>query len=625
MKTIKVAGAAVNQTPIDWSNNLKNIIEAIEAAKKEKVQLLCLPELCITGYGCEDLFLSSWMPAEALRQLTLLLPHTSDIMVSVGLPIVHKGLLYNCSCVIHNEEILGFAAKQFLANDGVHYEPRWFTSWKAGEKDEIVVGSKSYPIGILTFTLEGYKVGFEICEDAWREDLRPAIKHYKEGVDIILNPSASHFALGKSNIRKQLVSSSSKKFNCLYLYANLLGNESGRMIFDGDILFGLNGNIVARNRLLSFKNYNLLSYEYTKGNLEPAEDQPESDPDQLNQEFTQATALALFDYLRKSRSKGFTLSLSGGADSSACGVLVAHMIREGLKELGIEQFLLKINRSDITSSLKDVPRPETAKIICRNILTCVYQGTKNSSEKTFSSARSLAEYLGATFYDWTIDEEVKSYTGKVEKALQRKLDWETDDIALQNIQARARSPIIWMIANIQNSLLITTSNRSEGDVGYATMDGDTSGSIAPIAAIDKQFLLQWLLWMEKRLGYEGLASVNALTPSAELRPSDREQTDEKDLMPYPVIVAIERLAIRERQDPVTVYKNLLKTDLEPKALLKSHVEKFFRLWARNQWKRERTAPAFHLDDFNVDPRTWCRFPILSGSFEKELEDLLLID
>src|SRR5690606_5370673 len=126
--------------------------------------------------------------------------------------------------------------------------------------------------------------------------------------------------------------------------------------------------------------------------------------------------------------------------------------------------------------------------------------------------------VGATFHQWTIDEEVASYSRKVETALNRKLQWETDDLAMQNIQARARSPIIWMIANIKNNLLLTTSNRSEGDVGYATMDGDTSGSIAPIAGIDKHFLLHWLKWAEKALGYSGLSGVNALTPSAELRP-----------------------------------------------------------------------------------------------------------
>ena len=178
-----------------------------------------------------------------------------------------------------------------------------------------------------------------------------------------------------------------------------------------------------------------------------------------------------------------------------------------------------------------------------------------------------------------------------------------------------------MLANIKNALLLTTSNRSEGDVGYATMDGDTSGSIAPIAAVDKQFVLQWLRWAERELDYVGLGPVNRINPTAELRPLQQEQSDEADLMPYDLMVVIERLAIRDRKPPREVFRLLEEQQLVDRDTLKGYVSKFFRLWARNQWKRERVAPSFHLDDFNVDPRTWCRFPILSGGFREELAEL----
>jgi NAD+ synthase (glutamine-hydrolysing) len=153
------------------------------------------------------------------------------------------------------------------------------------------------------------------------------------------------------------------------------------------------------------------------------------------------------------------------------------------------------------------------------------------------------------------------------------------------------------------------------------MDGDTSGSISPIAGVDKDFVIHWLQWAEKNLDRPGLRAVNSLTPTAELRPLERSQTDEKDLMPYSILVAIERLAIRDRRSPIEVYRELLKNNEFEAAQLKEYIKKFFRLWSRNQWKRERLAPSFHLDDFNVDPKTWCRFPILSGGFEEELNEL----
>ena len=203
----------------------------------------------------------------------------------------------------------------------------------------------------------------------------------------------------------------------------------------------------------------------------------------------------------------------------------------------------------------------------------------------------------------------------------RKLSWKEDDIALQNIQARARSPIIWMLANVKNALLLSTSNRSEGDVGYTTMDGDTSGSISPIAGVDKHFVIQWLRWAETELHYPGLKKVNGLQPTAELRPSENQQTDEADLMPYSIIVEIERLAIRDKRSPLDIFL-ILKEELNVEnELLKNYIKKFFRLWSRNQWKRERLAPSFHLDEFNVDPKTWYRFPILSGGYAEELKEL----
>ena len=145
-----------------------------------------------------------------------------------------------------------------------------------------------------------------------------------------------------------------------------------------------------------------------------------------------------------------------------------------------------------------------------------------------------------------------------------------------------------MLANLQNSLLITTSNRSEGSVGYATMDGDTSGSLAPIAGIDKPFIIQWLKWAERNLTYPALAKVNKLVPSAELRPLDKAQSDEEDLMPYQILNQIEGLFLHKQLSPIAIQKELAKTI--PSADAAEYIIKFFTLWSRNQWKRERLAP-----------------------------------
>lgn len=613
---LRIGGATVNQIPLDWKNNVENIIEAIRQAKAQNIRILCLPELCLTAYGCEDLFLSDWLPKKAWQHLLSIVPHCQNITVSIGLPVQVKGHTYNGACVISNSKILGITLKQNLAKDGVHYEPRWFEEWRAGEVVALEEEYGHVQAGDLIYEVDGVRFGFEICEDAWRKTNRPGYRLCERGVDLILNPSASHFAMGKSQLReREVVIEGSGKFNCVYVFTNLLGNEAGRMIYDGDIIIGQRGKLVVVNKRLSLKKVNVLFCDIDFINPANTKCAQSSDNKEKNEELVQATTLALYDYLRKSKAKGFVLSLSGGADSSLCAVLVAEMIRRVPAEIGWKSFCesVGINENDVQGDWK--------KAVHR-LLTCAYQGTRNSSSQTLHAAKNLADSLGAAFHEWTIDEEVVSYSSKIEKALGRKLSWETDDIALQNIQARARSPIIWMLANIKGAILLTTSNRSEGDVGYATMDGDTSGSLAPIAGLSKPFILQWLKWAEKNLGQTGLNAVNSLQPTAELRPLDRNQTDEADLMPYTILTQIETHAILERKSPLQVFE-AMKGQLDPDTTerLRNYIRKFFRMWAANQWKRERLAPSFHLDDLNVDPRSWCRFPIISAGFVDELKEL----
>jgi len=615
MPKLRIGGAALNQTPLDWKGNFENIVNAINEAKKQNIDVLCLPELCIPGYGCEDLFNHQWLIERSVIQLQKIIPYCINITVAMGLPIVFENKTYNCACMIKDGRILGISAKQHLANGGVYYEPRWFTPWPKEKVAQIEIDNNYYDIGDIIYEIDVIKIGFEICEDAWIKD-RPACRLVEKNVDLILNPSGSHFAFEKSIERQKLVIDSSKKFNCAYLYVNLLGNEAGEIIYDGEILLARNGQYLSKNRTFQFVNYSIISndIDFKKS---VAENTIETEYLPRNEQFARAVSLGLFDYLRKSHSQGFVISLSGGADSSCCAVLVAEMIKRGVDELGIKEFVSKAGLSIDEEHLADL----TIKQLTSKILTCAYQATENSSAKTLESAGNLAKEVGAQFFHWDINDAVNVFNTIIEKALNQKLTWEKDDITLQNIQARTRSPLIWMLANIKNSLLLTTSNRSEIDVGYATMDGDTSGSLAPVAGISKTFLRNWLKWAQNELGYHCLEDVNKLTPTAELRPSERHQTDETDLMPYTILEKIERLAIWERKSPAQIYVTLNNQQIEAPEILAEHIDKFFTLLARNQWKRERMAPSFQLDDFNINPRSWFRFPILSAGFLEELEEL----
>ncbi|PQA60341.1 NAD(+) synthase [Siphonobacter curvatus] len=655
MKLIKLAAGVVNTIPLDWNGNLQNILSCIEEARNQEVTLLCLPELSLSGYGCEDMFYAPYVAETALSQLQEIVPYTSDLAVSVGLPLMLNNKLYNASCFIVNRQIRGFALKKNLANNGIHYETRWFHAWSAGDRTNVKINGIDYPAGDLLFEVAGAKIGFEICEDAWIAN-RPGRELYARGVDIILNPSASHFSFFKSQTRERFVQDGSRSFGCVYVYTNLLGNEAGRAIYDGDAMIAQSGEMLASGTRFSYTDHYMVTatVDLEKGRLEQMQNRavfsktadalmvsvpfqwPEIRPArnqyvledweakgyQKEEEFARAVSLALFDYLRKSRSQGFVVSLSGGADSSACAALVYLMVELGIESIGIERFKQRL------SYIEKIQQATSTKEIVHELLYCIWQGTENSSAETKFSATSLAEDLNARFYDVNINGLVETYKELIESGLDRKLSWDTDDIALQNIQARVRAPSAWLLTNIYNCLLLSTSNRSEASVGYATMDGDTAGSISPLAGIDKTFLRKWLLWLEEvglggTLQVKGLNAMNNLQPTAELRPADRKQTDEADLMPYEVLNAIETYGFRDKQPPKEVLKKL-ELDFEgiyTREELVAWTERFFRLWSRNQWKRERYAPSFHIDDRNLDPRTWLRFPILSGGFEKELAEL----
>lgn len=657
MKLIKAAAGTLNQTPLAWESNKKNIIDAIEDAKKQDISLLCLPELCITGYGCEDAFWS-WDLAEQAKEILLdIVAHTSSIIVSVGLPIRYNNKVYNTACLIANKRILGFACKQHLPNYGLFYEDRWFHRWQAGVQGEIEIDELKYPIGDLVFEVGDVRIGFEICEDAWVAN-RPGRTLFDRGIDIILNPSASPFAFNKFMTRERLVIDGSRSFSCSYIYTNLLGNESGRLIFDGDAMIASDGNLLVSSPRFGYADYYITSAiidieatrlsnsqiksPITQGNWRVVStfDYPEIKPVApqkaelekferggylKEEEFARAVSLALFDYLRKSRSQGFTVSLSGGADSCACVALCGLMIRLADESIGLEAFKKKLGY------IKKIQEAKTDEEITKELIHSIYQGTENSSTDTYESAESLAKSIGATFHNININGLVETYKELIENQIDRKLSWETDDIPLQNIQARVRNPSVWMLANIYGHLLLATSNRSEVAVGYCTMDGDTAGSISPIAGIDKFWLKNWLVWLEtigcdvkgKHIRIEGLKKVNSLAPTAELRPLDKKQTDEADLMPYQVLNDIEAVAIRDKKPPLEclLFMEAQYANIYDRETLAAWVERFFRLWSRNQWKRERYAPGFHLDDRSLDPRSWCRFPILSGGFEKEIADM----
>lgn len=640
--TLRLGLASLNQTPLDWRGNLARIRAVLAQARAQQVHLLCLPELAVTGYGCEDAFLHGDTAVRAKRCLLELAAEIHDQVVLVGFPFRLRDTLYNGLALCAEGRVQAIFCKSYLAREGIHYEPRWFDAWPSGSLEQVTFADEVIPVGNFTAAYGDFIFSSEICEDAWvardRRNCRLA-----NDAHFIFNASASHFSMGKADIREVLVRDSSRDFGVGYGYANLLGCESGRAIYDGECLFALDGRIVQRGERLQSSDGAVIVYDFPYSGrpnavagcavrLTPAASdaapapvavRAERDARDEDEAFAKAASTALIDYMRKSYSRGFTLSLSGGVDSSTVAVLVAvvahrlvHEVPDATRRRWFAYFPALLDACDSPQRLMSV------------LLTTVYQGTRNSGSVTRHAAAALAEALGAQHLVLAVDPMVDAYTQAITGALQRPLTWERDDIALQNIQARSRGPSVWMLANLSGSLLLSTSNRSEVAVGYATMDGDTCGGLSPIAGVAKSFLRRWLVRVERE-GVAGLAPVSALRfvneqePTAELRPPDAAQEDEKDLMPYAVLDSLEDTLIGDRQslrDAYLFLRERFAGTYRADQLLAWTV-KFCRMFATSQWKRERYAPAFHLDDSNLDPKTWARYPILSGCFATEIYEL----
>lgn len=669
MRRITVACAAVNQAPLDWEGNAARLVSALNLAREAAVTVLCLPELAISGYGAEDMFLSPSTARRSLQALSSLLPHTRGLITGLGLPLIIDGDCYNAVAVVSDGQLRGFALKQHLARDGLYYEPRWFRAAKPGWSTPVLIGGQEVPAGDLAFEIRNsrgdfFRLGFEICEDAWASR-RPGSRLASVGVHLILNPSASHFAFGRYEVRKRFVQEGSRAFSAAYLYANLLGNEAGRVVYDGSCLIAEGGNLVASGPRFSFNDVSLTTAavdldlsvvrRQRSGDAAVLEGVPPGSegkaptvvqsplewnvahaPSALTppaawevsrllreEEFARAQALGLFDYLRKSGALGFVVSLSGGADSSLVACLVRMMVGLSVNELGLSQVIQRMGLKTAARSLEE---------LMPQLLCTVYQSTAQSSQTTRHAAQTLASSLGSQHYEWSVEDLVQGYRQRIEEATGTALSWEHDDLTLQNIQARARAPGVWMLANKRRALLLATSNRSEIAVGYATMDGDTAGGYAPLGGIDKAFIRHWLGVLER----EGIAlmpptpalgEVNAQAPTAELRPAalhaGAPQTDEEDLMPYEVLNRIERGMVAEGYDAEEIVRDLQEhfgTRYEI-SQFRQWVCRFLTLFSRNQWKRERYAPALHVDQYNLDPRSYFRFPILSGGFKEEVDAL----
>ena len=498
----------------DCAHNAGQIIRLMREAAAAGVKVLCLPELCITGYTCGDLFLQSALLDGAEEALARILRETEDLALvcALGLPYRYSGKLFNCAAVIQAGHILGLVPKINVPNYTEFYEARWFTSGRAlGETDFCVPLCGQQPefsTGLL-FRCEGMPslaIGVEICEDLWVPDT-PSTRLAQGGATLILNLSASDEVVCKDSYRRNLVTCTSGRLVCGYIYADAgQGESSTDLIYGGHSLIAENGALLAERRFATGLTVAQLDLEKLVHERQRMSTFPAGAPDIYPQHFalnrveeplTRAVApnpfvpadhgdraarcreiltlaaLGLRKRLEHTRAKTAVIGLSGGLDST------------------LALLITKIALCDLLG------RP--ASDILAVTMPCF-----GTTARTKSNAVLLAEELGASLRTVDIGEAVRVHFRDIGQAM--------DDLSVtfENGQARERTQVLMDLANKTGGLVIGTGDLSELALGWATYNGDHMSMYAVNASIPKTLVRHLVAYVrdERRAAGQGrLADV----------------------------------------------------------------------------------------------------------------------
>ncbi len=636
MRLVNIGVAAVSVKVGDFESNKSRLLELIHAAREEGTHLLVTPELCISGYSLEDRILWRDITRQSWAVLVEIASCCDNITVLLGLPVLHNAMIFNATALVSNKIIHGLVIKKYLPAYSVFYEARNWTSWPGG-----VTEINGVPAGDLVFRLPFGLVTAEICEDLW-SPVSPAWERVRAGAEVVCNPSASPFTPRKNETRKRLVMSAAANLKCVYAYANLLGCDNSRLVFDGGGLIATPDGLACEGPILSKRAWTLVNavtnldeierarmenttwrrhtsldasqgriaiVEAGEGTYTPAPlkcyaaQQPRNyylppsqkrtqDRDPALDELFDALALGLRDYFEKvGVFKKFLVALSGGRDSALClllAVRAARMLREGRESK---------RYADYVSALY------------------LPNGTL-SSEGTQNAARALASELHVPFKVVSIEEEAKVALAKAAEIMEG--EELVAPMTRQNLQARIRGAMMLNWANNTGGLLLVTSNLSEAAVGYSTTGGDNQGGYSPIANVPKTVVTRLLEYLSERDGIQSLRDILDIPPSAELAPG---QLDETDLMPYVVLDYLLYLYARKRMSLADCWRMLCLRFTEHDAeQLRQWALDFAKRFAASQWKRDQHPVALKVMDLDLDPKTGFRFPV-TQSIQYELEEL----
>src|SRR3954452_9750481 len=573
MSRLTVALAQIDPTVGDLDGNAEKIRAGIDRARSAGVQLVVLPELALTGYPPEDLLIKTHFLRRTAERLEELAEAAADVVALVVFPQL-RDAVYNACAVLADGRVQAVYRKTYLPNYGVFDEHRYFKQ-----------GSKPYLIEV-----DGEPIGLTICEDIWQPG-PPATSEELAGEKVIANLSSSPYHAGKGREREQMLAQRARDNVAAVVFCNLVGGQD-ELVFDGhSVAIDQDGEIVARapqfeeaftvctldlgavatRRLQDARHRDAVHAERVRGTgpvatiarlaarpvREPVAvggDGPDGSPrggamggpktplkDELDEVYS-ALVLGVRDYVEKNGFKRVVFGLSGGIDSALVALIAV-----------------------------DALGPDR--------VTCVVMPSPYSSGETQDDARRIAANLGTDLVELRIEEQMQAF----EHVLAEQFKDTDPDITEENLQARIRGNLIMALSNKFGWLVLTTGNKSEMSVGYATLYGDMAGGFAVLKDVFKGTVYRLVEWRNKHAGRELVpSSVVERPPSAELR---YEQRDDESLPPYDVLDAILEGYVEDDLDA---------EELSARGLPEDEVRRVIRMVDLAEYKRGQAPPGIRI-------------------------------
>jgi NAD+ synthase (glutamine-hydrolysing) len=562
MSPIRVGLAQTNPTVGAFERNLRLIGGFLDKASKLGVQILVFPELALSGYPPEDLLLKDHFLARSQEALSELVPKTDDMVVVIGCPLERNGVR-NAAVIAHHGRVIREYFKRHLPNYGVFDEKRYF---EPGEEDPVFV------LGTAAF-------GVSICEDIWVKG-GPPLKQAEAGARLLINLSGSPFHAGKTREREEVLSQVATVTGAHVAYCNLVGGQD-ELVFDGrSMVIDPSGSVVARAKAFE---EDLLVFDVpgVSAAVKSPRKSPFIDLGQVNplashvpveprmepvlgrdEEVYRALVLGVGDYTKKNNFDGALLGLSGGIDSSLTAVIAC-----------------------------DALGP-------RNVLG-VSMPSEITSEASVTDAVLLASNLGIELMEISVSSIMQAFL----EELKAPFEGLARDVTEENLQARIRGSLLMALSNKYGRLLLSTGNKSEMSVGYATLYGDMAGGLAVLKDVPKTLVYR-LSRYRNSLGDGAVIPENVISkePSAELSPG---QKDTDSLPPYEILDPVLNLYI-EQDNSV---EEIVGAGFD-RAVVLAVAGKV----DRNEYKRRQSPPGI-----KITPRAFGRdrrMPMTNGYFSE---------